>query len=232
MSVEGTQRYIVADQALYKTFVGADINESALEAIERQSGPVIAVPKIYDPIRKWISSGVCGTPQIEAVWKLRVFNDGQRYRTAISAYQAGNADVELSQYEERYSRAIHLLNGAAAPDDCAIVAFAAWVSERLGVGAVVVTDDSDLLSAGHLLASYLGASFGVKSVFDVLKECNMDSAMTKYCRYTSVADDFWYRPGGEVTSETFQAYLTQLARKAKLAMHPNVRRDVQISSLL
>ena len=227
-------RLIVADQVLYESFVRSGLDVSDLERIEKTEGQVMAIPTIAEKVQRSLEKNADLDPSIVAGWKQKVRIDSKKFSDYFQAYSP-NSDrtrAEIEQYVDNFARAIRMLDVGASQDDCEVLGYAIWIGSNSSSQVCIATDDRDLLGAGHLIVSYLGIRVNIRSIFEILKCADMSDALQKYCPYNEIGQDISYRAGDKVDAKVLHEYMGDLARKAKLAVHPSLSRGAHIKSVI
>lgn len=208
------------------------IDVSFLENAEKELGPIIATDRIKDMTIETIKRMHKLAPEDRIVWRTRLEGDNGKYGAILedSAPDLGETLRSIAVISDRILAVLHKLDPGASVDDADLIANARWIRSKTDRETIVVSDDRDLLTCGHVISSFFGTLLGFLSTFEFLRLSGLTELLSQYCEYYSLQTGTG--PIEQVWSkEDLEASITSAMRKARLACHPNLRSHDPLSRI-
>jgi len=222
---------IMADESFYYTWIhlGLDISEIE-QKVEKEIGHVTATDIIANKMIERIPKIRSLSSKSIILWKTKVTVDNDRYHKLIKRYSAciDTTYTFIVNDAKNLLRLLHAFDKGASFDDVDILANARWIGLNTPFAPLIVTEDRDLLGFGHMISSYLGLPIAFLSVFEVLRLANIQHAMLAYFEYYNLPLKTTIQIGEQISAKKFEAEISNLVRKAKIAFHPTLRKHDSI----
>lgn len=141
-------------------------------------------------------------------------------------------EFEIAANVAYLTKTLNLLDkGATSKDDIEIFANAMWFGQSSTLLPWIVTDDSDLLRFGHLIASYCGIPVSMFSVLEIVRLVEMDDILALYCAKNSLPLPNSIDHVGAMFANRLKEDLSTFTRRTLLAFHPTLRRNDNIDTI-
>jgi len=222
------QRVIIADESLYKTWIGLGLDVSDMELIEKKFGAIIATNEIADNILKWLRRTL-SSPYI-IVWSKTIKSDNDKYLKLVQKYSPEITQTfsSIKSDTKNLLKLLHTFDKGASFTDVSLLANARWIGLNTPFEPVIVTEDRDLLGFGHIISSYLGLPFSFLSLFEILRTTDMQHTLPSYFQYCKIPLKTAIEIGQHFSPKDLERDINALVRKTKIAFHPTLRRKDNI----
>jgi len=221
---------LIADKSLFNVAFALDEGLRIVDGLHDKVGCLITTSSILDQLEE------SELPRLEkpldAIWRSSLDQIRDRYFKMLSM----KGDLALALEEIRLlaqaiSDNISSLNSKLDGTDIELLATAIWIRRHLTMEPIIISDDRDLLRAGHLFASFFGLVPSVLSSFELLRLAKDDLNVGPLCAQFSLAS-----PSCRYTRE-FQVpgnlleEIQLIARAGFLSCHPILPVNRKISAL-
>jgi hypothetical protein len=204
-----------------------------LEKIGDDLGTILATNRIENSVLEAIRRMKTITSQQSVVWKTRVREDNKAYLDMLGEFSHDiSATIdEIENETEWMLEVLKKLDQGASRNDVDLIANASYIRINTRYEPVIITDDRDLLTCGHILSSFFGLTLGFLSGFEILRIMGLDDPFIRYCKYYMLNQDMgsirntWSR-------RALEEEISKAMRQAKIACHPNFRHSRGTSALL
>lgn len=195
-----------------------------MEKIEEQLGKIIVTNPITTKVLESIRIMRKISPRQFIVWNTRVRADNEAYLNILgeSSYDIPATIAEIENETKTLLKVLRKLNEGTSWNDVNLMANARWIRLNTKFEPLVISDDRDLLTCGHILSSFFGLILGFLSSFEILRLMELDEPLNKYCNHYTLNED----PGNftnKWSKEALEAEISGVMRKAKIACHPSFR---------
>ena len=212
---------LLADKSLYDVWIRVDVDVSFLEKAEKDIGKILVSNNIADSVL--ISIKRMPAKQM-LVWKTKVKSDNDAYLKVLAEYSKDISQVfkQVKDETKAILQVLQKLDAGASEDDVDLIANSKWIRQNTLLEPLIITDDRDLLTCGHILTSFFGLTLGFLSCFELMRLAGLDDPFVKYCKYYKIESEC--RPiENRWLKETLEVEISNSLRKAKIACHPSPR---------
>jgi hypothetical protein len=211
---------IIPDETFYEMWINLDIDISKLEEIETKIGKFLATNLVASNILDKLNGKRKMNWQELLVWKTKLSIDNEAYREFVERFSGdwGATITEIETETESLLQVFQKLDAGISKVDASLLANARWIRSKSHYEPLILTDDSDLLASGHVLASFFGISLGCLSSFEALRLTRTDEPLSNCCKYFKIEGDFagldrsWSKKDLEIN-------ISKVLKKGKLACH-------------
>jgi hypothetical protein len=215
---------LVADKSLYDVWIRVGIDVKLLEEVEMKLGKILATNFVHDKVLDSMKK-MAGLPSGQImIWKTKIDLDNEAYLDVLRGHYM---DVTaIIKYIEDETVAVlgvlKKLDAGASEDDVALIVNSKWVRQNTRFEPLIITDDRDLLTCGHILTSFFGLTIGFLSCFELLRLMEMDEPFSRYCKHYDLdptygfIDDAW-------SKQELELRISSSLRKAKISCHPSLK---------
>lgn len=201
-----------------------DIDVSSLEEIEAKLGKILATNSTEDLVVKSIQKPSRLSSQQLLVWKKKVKEDNIAYLKVL-----GESSMDIPQTIEQIKdetkemlTLVQKLDAGVSRDDVDLIVNSRWIRKNTRFEPLIVTEDRDLLTSGHILSSFFGLTLGFLSCFELMRLVGLDEPFAKYCEHYEL-DVACRSIENEWSKEALEIEVSKGLRKAKIACHPSLR---------
>lgn len=207
---------------------------SFLEKVEERLGTILTPDRIVNKVLKSIDSMRNIDPQDKIIWKEKVRKDHQEYLKILGKIPFDLPTILkiIEEDAKRMLEVLHKLDPGASLDDVALIANARYIRLNTDLEPLIITDDRDLLTCGHILSSCFGLTLSFLSNFEILRLVEPDENLIKqYCDYYTLKivlgniEDAW-------SKRTLERTVSNMMKKAKIACHPNLRSNDSLFKII
>lgn len=203
-----------------------DIDISSLEEIEKKLGKILATNSVTNTVLESIGRIRTISSKQLVVWKARVTKDNEAYLNILgeSSYDILRTLAEIENETRSLLKILHKLDQGASWHDVDLITNGRWIRLNTEFEPLIISDDRDLLTCGHILSSFLGLTLGFLSSFEILRLMELNDSFIKYCGHYGLnghlgsINNTW-------SKEALEREVTNAMRKARIACHPNLRRN-------
>lgn len=217
---------LIADKSLYDTWIRLDIDISSLEDIGEKLGTILATNRITDTVLKGIRRIRNISSANLMIWNTKVRKDNAEYLKILgeTPYDLSAILAKIEDEANLMLRVLHKLDQGASLDDVDLITNARWIRLNTRFEPLIITDDRDLLTCGHILSSFFGLTLGFLSSFEILRLMELDEPLIRYCGSYNLNTDL-----GNIdntwSKKTLERNVSSVMKKARIACHPNLRRN-------
>ena len=214
----------LADECLYETMIDTDMEVAALTKLD-ENGKLLASNRVADSLFSKLRRMKRVLPRQAGFWRIRVKNDNIAYLEVLNDFSDDIHDTIASIEDEAklVLDVLHKLNQGISFNDADLLANAQWIRLNTDFDPLVITEDRDLLTCGHLLSSFFGMTLGFLSCFEVLRLLELDGPLIDYCKHYELPEDLKNLHHSWSKLE-LEKGISNLLRKGKIACHPCPRR--------
>jgi len=207
---------------------------SFLEKVEERLGTILTPDRIVNKVLKSIDRMRNIDPQDKIIWKEKVRKDHQEYLKILGKIPFDLPTILkiIEEDAKRMLEVLHKLDPGASLDDVALIANARYIRLNTDLEPLIITDDRDLLTCGHILSSCFGLTLSFLSNFEILRLVEPDENLIKqYCDYYTLKivlgniEDAW-------SKRTLERTVSNMMKKAKIACHPNLRSNDSLFKII
>ncbi|MEM2146096.1 MAG: hypothetical protein QW279_12095 [Candidatus Jordarchaeaceae archaeon] len=215
---------LIADKSLYDVWICADIDVTFLDEITIRLGKILAIDSVYDKVVDNINKmGKLSSSQ-RIVWQTRIKQDNKAYLDVLRSQSMNVAHIidHIKEETATVLCVLQKLDAGASEDDVALIVNSKWLRQNTRFEPLIITDDRDLLTCGHIITSFFGLTIGFLSCFELLRLMEMNEAFDRYCKYYNLdpqygfIDDVW-------TKQELEQKVSSSLRKAKISCHPSLK---------
>lgn len=213
---------LLADKSLYDTWIRLNIDVSCLEKVGEELGRILAPNRIESKVLESIRRMRISSQQ-SIVWKTRVKEDNKNYLNLLGQF-THDIPMTLFMIENETKTLLKLLNKldeGASEDDVDLMSNAKWIRLNTTFEPMIITDDRDLLTCGHIISSFFGLTIGFLSGFEVFRLLNLDNAFIEYCKYYRLGEDL-DNASNSWSKEELELKISNVLKKARIACHPSL----------
>lgn len=156
------------------------------------------------------------------IWKKRVELDNQAYYDSLYNFSQDvvGALAEINKEAECILGILKKLNPGTSSHDADLLANAKWFRLNTECEPLVISDDRDLLTCGHLISSFFGLALGLLSAFEILRIMGSSEQLSKYCHHYSLNENL-NSINSPWSKEDLEKELSNILKKGKIACHPS-----------
>ena len=207
---------IVADKSYFDISMRVDSGLHILDAIQTSLARIVTTPRVLDGLERQIDA-VC-RPPLNAIWRMTLFEMRKDYYSLLSVqYDLLKASEEIQAIGSMISRALRPFNQGVDQMELEVLSAAAWLRRNSDTEVIVVSDDSDVLLACHLLSSFLGLVPSVLSSFEVLRLSSGNQYVGEICDYFSMGVPVSRYDASDLSASPSE--IDEIARKGFLSIH-------------
>lgn len=187
-------------------------------------GKILATNRTTNTVLESIRKMRTISAQQLLVWKTRVTEDNKAYLNVLgeSSYDIPTTIAEIEDETERVLEVLHKLDQGASRNDVDLMTNARWIRLNTKFEPLIISDDRDLLTCGHILSSFFGLTLSFLSSFEILRLMELDEPFIRYCKYYTLSEDL-----GSINNtwskEALEIGISNAMRKARIACHPSPR---------
>lgn len=189
-------------------------------------GTILATNRTTEAILKSIKRMRAMSSANLIAWNTKVKLDNEEYLKILekTAYDLSVIIDCIDRETTIISKVLHKLDQGPSLDDINLIANARWIRLNTNFEPLIISDDRDLLTCGHIISSFFGLTLGVLSSFEILRLMKLNEPLIRFCDYYELSinlssiDDTW-------SKEALEKDIYSVMKKAKIACHPNLRRN-------
>lgn len=210
-----------------------DIDVSFLEYVERKLGRILATNRIESSMLDSMKRMARLSSSQLLVWKTKVKGDNDAY---LQVLEESSEDVSetIGQIQNETKAMLDILqklDAGASHDDADLITNSKWIRQNTRFEPLIITEDRDLLTCGHILTSFFGLTLGFLSCFELMRLLELEEPFLKYCKYYELGEDFGCLDD-EWLKETLETSVSNGLRKAKIGCHPSPRGTGSLLSII
>ncbi len=223
----------IADESFFLSLIESDVSFQAFEHLEEKLGLIVPIPEQEDQIKSAIK---IRDPEDLLLW-IRAIDDG--LSSLLNLYwrsrdYGANSDELKGQIQEiakKVDRLTHKLNAGISWDDILVLATGIWISEHTNKVVTAISDDRDILAAGHLICSYLGREINIRSTYELLIGLTEPDIISNYLRHCDIEMEVMATE--RIKKSQLEKNLNNLLERAKVSFHPSPKnRSINVTKLL
>jgi hypothetical protein len=215
---------LLADKSLYDVWIRADIDVSFLEKVEKTIGKILVSNDVAEKVVNSIKRMPDLSPKQFIVWKTQVRRDNDAYLEILadSSNDLSEVSKQVKEETDMILGVLQKLDAGASKDDVEIIAISKWVRQNTLFEPLIVTEDRDLLTCGHIITSFFGLVLGFLSCFELMRLAGLNEPLARYCEYYEIESEC--KPiESKWLKATLEAEISSSLKKAKIACHPSPR---------
>lgn len=189
-------------------------------------GTILATNRTTDTVLKGIRRIRNMSSANLMIWNTKLRKDNTEYLKILgeTSYDLSVIVAEIENETNLMLRVLHKLDQGASLDDVDLIANARWIRLNTRFEPLIISDDRNLLTCGHILSSFFGLALGVLSSFEILRLMELNESFIRYCAYYTLSTDL-----GNIdntwSKATLEGDISSVMKKARIACHPNLRRN-------
>ncbi|MGA2972973.1 MAG: hypothetical protein ABSE39_10215 [Candidatus Bathyarchaeia archaeon] len=211
---------IFADKTFFDLSMRVDSGLHILDIIQSSLAKVSTTTKVTEALDHEIDRLL--RPPLDAIWRRNMSELRRDYMILLSIRDDPlKASDEIRSISSMISKALNQFNRRVDQMELEVLAAASWLRRNSETEVLVVSDDSDVLLACHLLSSFLGLVPSVLSSFELLRLSSGNQYVGEVCDYFSM-DAPVSRYDTSLASTSLNE-VDRIAHKGFLSIHTKLR---------
>lgn len=200
--------------------IDTDMDVSALTQID-ENGVLLASNRTSDSLLAKLRRKRNIIPRQVGFWRMRVISDNEAYLKVLNAFSSDIQETlaNIKNEAKHMLGILQKLNQGTSLNDADLLANAKWIRLNTDYEPLVITDDRDLLTCGHLISSFFGLTLGFLSCFEVLRLLELDKPLIEYCNHYELTEKL-KNLSHNWSKLDLETEISNLLQKGKIACHP------------
>jgi hypothetical protein len=176
---------ILADKTFFDLSMRIGSGLDVLDTIQSSLAKIFTTPLVLDRLERQIDA-LLRAP-VNAIWRRNLFEMRRDYSALLSIRNDSmKATQEIHAISDMISRSLTPFNRGVDQMELEVLGAAAWLRRNSKTEVLVVSDDSDVLFACHLLSSFLGLVPSILSSFEILRLSSGPHFVGEICDYFAI----------------------------------------------
>jgi len=216
LSTRDASAVVLADKTFFDLSMRISSGLDVFDTVQSSLAKICTTPLVLDRLERQID--VLLRAPLNAIWRRNLFEMRGDYSALLSMHNDSlKATREIQAISDMISRCLTPFNQGVDRMELEVLGAAAWLRRNSKTEVLVVSDDSDVLFACHLLSSFLGLVPSILSSFEVLRLSSGPHFVSEICDYFDMEEPM-SRYDSALTSTSPQE-VDKIAHKGFLSIH-------------